>query len=455
MKTQSHHSLPRCLRPALALLLAGLVLAGHSAVAATAPVELISRALLFGNPTRTAPQLSPDGTLLGFLAPRDGVMNLWVSPTGKLDQARPLTAEKQRPLRSYFWARNGTDLLYVQDTGGDENFLLHAVNAQTGAVRTLTPFEKTRVNIYQTSWSRPDEIVIGLNHRDPRWHDAWLLNVRTGALTLLHENQEKLSGYILDDALRLRFALRSRPDGGSEVLKFGAPGAPLEVAISIDYEDTDNTSPLGLTQDGSTLYLRDSRGRDKSVLKAIAVEGGAERVLAEDARADIGGALRHPVTGRIEAYSVEYLRNEWHAIDPALAADFAFLSANLKGEWSPGSRTKDNRLWIVSRRDATIPGAYHLYDRTARKLTPLFSSRPELEGKPLVPMHPVEIKARDGLTLVSYLTLPAGTDVGGRGRPARPVPMVLLVHGGPWRAIATAMTPCTSGWRTAATPSSR
>ena len=299
---------------------------------AAAPVELIPRELLFGNPTRTSPQLSPDGTMLAFLAPRDGVMNLWVCPLGRLEEAKPITAEKLRPLPFYFWSANGEDLLYVQDTGGDENYLLYATNAKTGVARKLTDCAKTRVQLYGTSWERPDEVVIGLNNRDAKWHDAWLLNLKSGELSLLHENKEKLSGYIIDDALRLRYAVRSRPDGGWELLKFAGDGKDLQVNMSVEYEDSDNTSLAGLTQDGSTLYLRDSRGRDKSVLKAITVETGAEKILAEDARADIGGAFLHPVTRRAEAYRVSYLRSEWHSLNKDRAADFAFLSAKLGGD---------------------------------------------------------------------------------------------------------------------------
>jgi dipeptidyl aminopeptidase/acylaminoacyl peptidase len=400
--------------------------------AGAAAVDLIPRELLFGNPSRTSPQLSPDGTMLAFLAPRDGVMNLWVCPIGKLDEARPLTAEKARPLRAYFWAHNGSDLLFVQDTAGDENFLLYAVNAKTGDRRKLTDFAKTRVAIYALSWSRPSEVVVGLNNRDARWHDAWLLNIETGALTLLHENKEQLSSYTLDDALRLRYASRSRPDGGWELLKFGADGAPLEVDQRIEYEDADNTSITGLTQDGRTLYMRDSRGRDKSVLKAVTVGTGTEKILAEDARADIGGALHDPVTRQVQAYRVAYIRSEWHVLDSSVAADFAFLNASVKGEWTPVSRSKDSQRWIVARNDAQAPGEFLLYDRGARTVSKLFTARPDLVGKPLVPMHGLEIKSRDGLTLVSYLTLPAGADANGDGRPEQPVPMVLLVHGGPW-----------------------
>jgi dipeptidyl aminopeptidase/acylaminoacyl peptidase len=369
--------------------------------------------------------------MLSFLAPRDGVMNLWVCPVGKLEEAKPLTAEKTRPLRSYGWARNGNDLLFVQDSAGDENFLLYAVNAASGAQKKLTDFPKTRVAVYAQSWDRPDEIVIGLNNRDARWHDAWLLNLKSGALTLLHENQEKLSSYTIDDEFRLRFASRSRPEGGWELLKFEGR-EPLQVAMRIDYEDGDNTRIEGLTQDGNTLYMLDSRGRDKSVLKAIDVGTEAETILAEDPRVDIGGALHDPVTRRVQAYRVAYLKTEWHVQDRSIAADFAFLNANIKGEWMPISRTKDSRRWIVARNDPQAPGEFLLYDRDATKVSKLFTARPDLEGKPLVPMHGLEIKSRDSLTLVSYLTLPAGSDANGDGRPERPVPMVLLVHGGPW-----------------------
>ncbi len=370
--------------------------------------------------------------MLSFLAPRDGVMNLWVCPLGKLDEARPLTAEKARPLPGYFWACNSQDLLYVQDSGGDENYLLYAVNAKTGAQRKLTDFTKTRVAMYANSWERPNEVVIGLNNRDARWHDAWLLNTETGALSLLHENREQLSGYTLDDNFRLRYATRSLPNGGWELLKFATQGGQLEVVDRVDYEDADNTRIDALTQDGKTLYMLDSRGRDKSVLKAITVDTGEEKILAEDKRADIGGAMHDAITRRIQAYRVAYLRQEWHVLDASVAADFAFLNGNVKGEWNPISRSKDSRLWILVRNDPQSPGEFLLYNRTAKTIDKLFTARPELVGKPLVPMHPLELKSRDGLTLVSYLTLPTGSDTNGDARPEQPVPMVLLVHGGPW-----------------------
>jgi dipeptidyl aminopeptidase/acylaminoacyl peptidase len=146
----------------------------------------------------------------------------------------------------------------------------------------------------------------------------------------------------------------------------------------------------------------------------------------------VDGTLRDPVTGVIEAYSVNYLKNEWTPVGSALKDDIAFLNREARGEWSVTSRSRDKRLWTVRIDRVSEPIAFYLYDRPAKKLTKLFTTRPELEGKQLASMHPIEIKARDGLTLVAYLSLPPGTDKDGNGRPDKPLPMVLNVHGGPW-----------------------
>ena len=321
--------------------------------------------------------------------------------------------------------------MHRRHPGGDEDFLLYAVNARSGAQRKLTDFKQTRVRIYALSWERPDEAVIGLNNRDPKWHDAWLLNFKTGALEKLHENVERLDGYMFDEQLVLRFATRATADGGSEVLKV-TPDGTLSLFLEIGFEDSFTTGPSGLTADGRTLYFRDSRGRDRSVLKAIDVVTGEAPIIAESDQVDIGGTLNEPVSGRVLAYSTNYLRTEWHAIDPGLQGDLDFLRDHFEGEWSIASQTKDGRTWVVYHDPVTDPASYVLYQRDAKSISELFTIRPALEGKPLVSMHPLELKSRDGLTLISYLSLPPGSDRDGNGRPDQPVSMVLNVHGGPW-----------------------
>jgi dipeptidyl aminopeptidase/acylaminoacyl peptidase len=392
---------------------------------------LIPRAVIFGNPERIGGRVSPDGRYISFLAPRDGVLNVWVVERGKpLSEARPLTNEKVRPIRSHSWAENGEDIIYTQDKGGDENFLLYAVNARTGVERLLTDFKGVRVRIYEASLRHPDEILVGINDREKAWHDPYRLNVRTGELKKLFDNKDRYSGFIVDDDLNVRFATRSMKDGGEEVLRWeNGRTSPFEV---IGFEDSQTTGPLGFSRDGRTLYWKESRGRNTSALVAIDMASNQRRVIGEDAKADLGGVLADPETNRILAYSVNYLKNEWRVVDPSVKSDVDFLNASLKGEWGVQSQTRDNKLWIVGQDPVTAPGRTLLYDRSSKTLTELYVTRPKLAGTRLPQVCPVEIRSRDGLTLVSYLTLPVGTDKDGDCRPDTPLPLVLDVHGGPW-----------------------
>lgn len=408
--------------------------AGCTPVATTTAVPdtpLIPRNAIFGNPERAGAQVSPDGKYISFLAPLNGVLNVWVVERGKpLTQARALTSEKVRPIRRYFWAENGQDILFAQDKGGDENFLLYAVNVAQGTERTLTDFKGVRVLAYGGSIKRPDEVVIGINDRDKAYHDPYLLNVRTGQLKKLLENTEKWSRFLVDDDLEIRLVSRSTPDGGFQVFRFdNGKATPFE---TIGFEDSQTTQPGSFTFDGRTLYWLESRGRNTSALLAIDLASGQKRVVAEDPRADVGGSIIDPATGKVLAYGVDYLKNEWHAVDPAVKADIDFLDAKLEGTWAVQSQTRDNRIWLVGNDPVTAPGKVMVYDRAARKLDLLYVGRPALAGVTLPKVCPVEIKARDGLTLVSYLTLPVGTDNDGDCKPDRPLPLVVNVHGGPW-----------------------
>ncbi|MBB4152682.1 dipeptidyl aminopeptidase/acylaminoacyl peptidase [Sphingomonas jinjuensis] len=399
------------------------VQATGAAAQAMAGVPLIERAKLFGNPTKSAAKLSPDGKWITFIAPRDGVMNVWVAPADRPDDAKPLTAEKTRPIRQTFWSPDSKQVLFINDKGGDENFLLYGVDVATGAQRSLTPFEKTRVQIVGTSETIKDRILVGVNNRDPRWHDVYSLNLASGQLTKVMQN-DGYAGFLADDALNLRIATKARPDGGNDYFRVVDGRVEATPFTSNTLEDQLTTAPAGFTTDGKTLYWVDSRGRDTAALIAQDMVTGNKTIVAQDPRADIGGGLFNPTTGRIEAYSVNYLKNDYVPVGDAVKADLAFLKSQNKGDFVVGSRTDADDKWIVGFDPVTAPPATYVYDRRAKSLKLLYVSRPELAGAPLVPMQPVEIKARDGLTLVSYLSRPKGV--------SGPAPMVLFVHGGPW-----------------------
>jgi dipeptidyl aminopeptidase/acylaminoacyl peptidase len=410
------------------------LIAGFTTAASALDVKapLIERQKLFGNPSRVAGQLSPDGKWLAWIAPRDGVLNIWVAPISSPSKGKPLTDEKKRPIRSYFWAPDSQSILFINDKGGDENFLLYGVNVSTGEQKTLTPFEKTRVYIMAVSNNVKDRILIGLNNRDAAWHDVYSLDLASGKLTEVMQNDGMYSGFLADDNLVLRGASRQNAAGGSDFFKIENNKVEDKPFASTGLEDSQTTSPIGYTSDGRTLYWIDSRNRDKAALVAQDVATGNMRLIAASNKADINNVIANPQTGIVEAYSVDYLKTEWLALDERIGNDLAFLQKKLKGDINITSRTFADNLWTVSVDPVTAPPAVYLYDRKAKTLKLLYVSRPELKGATLAAMHPVEIKTRDGLTEVSYLTLPPGSDANNDGIPDHPVPMVLFVHGGPW-----------------------
>jgi dipeptidyl aminopeptidase/acylaminoacyl peptidase len=405
---------------------------GPSAAERIAGTELIPREALFGNPERALVQISPDGKYLSWIAPVNGVMNVWVAPDGDMSRARAVTNDKARGIRRYFWSYQPGTLLYLRDTGGDEDFHLYGVDVATGKARDLTPFEKTTASVVAVSHGQPGAILVGMNDRDAKWHDLYRVDLATGKRTLVDRNEDEIGNYLVDDDYTIRYATRSRPDGGTDILQPDGEGG-WKVYSTIPFEDGFTTQPTGLTTDGKTLYMIDSRERNTAALYAIDVETGERTLVHEDARADIGNALAHPQTGKVQAVAVDYLREEWQPIDPAIAADLAKLQTLGPGVAGVNSRTYDDGTWIVTYSAAEQPVTYYRYDRAGDgSLIKLFSARPVLDGKPLVPMWPVEIESRDGKTLVSYLTLPRSADANNDGKPEVAVPMVLLVHGGPW-----------------------
>ena len=394
-------------------------------------VPLIERDKLFGNPQRAGAALSPDGKWIGWRAPLNGVMNVFVAPANKMEDAKPITSSKDRPIRNFSWSGDSSMIMYIQDKGGDENFLLYGVDVATGKERNYTPFDKTRVILVGASYKDKDKLLIGLNNRNPQYHDVHLLDLKTGATTEIMRN-DSYSGFIADDTLTLRMAQRSNAQGGSDYFNIVGGKVDEKPFASTGLEDSLTTAPAGFTHDGSLLYWIDSRDRNTAALYAQDMATGKRALVAENAKADIGGTLRDPKTGVVEAYSANYLRNEWTILDEDIKADWKFLSEQLKGDFGLQSRTDADDTWLVWNDPLVAPSTVYQFDRKSKKLTQLYVGRPELVGAPLVPMYPVEIKSRDGLNLVSYLTLPKSADANADGKADKPVPMVLMVHGGPW-----------------------
>ena len=394
-------------------------------------VPLIERRVLFGNPERMSVGISPDGTTLAWSAPLDGVLNLWTAPADDPEAARPITFDRHRGIRGYQWTHHGNRMIYGQDRDGDENWRLYLVDPAGGEPRELTPTEGVRASVSRISHKRPGEAILAINERDPRHFDLWLVDLETGERRLIEANTEGFRGYVIDDQLAARLAVRMTSDGGKEILRRAESG-DWEPWIKVGLDDEMVTSPINFSSDGRRFFMRDGRGRDTSALVEIDMETGHVRLIAADDGADAQQVVMHPTRREPQAVAFTREMRRWEMLDEEFARRFESIRERLGCDITVFNRTLDDSRWIVLTIRDVSAGEFWLHDREGDELRFLFSQRPELEGLPLAPMHPVTITARDGLELVSYLSLPSWSDPDATGRPQEPLPMVLTVHGGPW-----------------------
>ncbi|KAB3546121.1 MAG: S9 family peptidase, partial [ANME-2 cluster archaeon] len=383
---------------------------------------LIPREVFFGNPDKITVRLSPDGTRISYLASVDGVLNVWVGPADDPGAAKPVTDDTDRGIRIYFWAYTNEHILYLQDQAGDENWRVYSVNLATGEITDLTPLEGVQARIQAVSQKFPEEILIALNDRNPELHDIYRLNITTGEKSLVMEN-EGFVGFTTDDAYNVRFAVRLTPDGGSEIFQATEEGG-WEPFMEIAMEDLLTTGIVGFDESGTILYLIDSRDRNTAAFFALDLGTGEQTLIAEDLRADTSDLLIHPTEKIVQAVAFTYERKHWQIIDESIAGDFAYLKTVADGDVEVVSRTLDDNYWMVFYMVDDGPVQYYRYDREEKSAEFLFTHCTELEGLSLAKMYPVVIESRDGLDLVSYYTLPIGSDSDSDGRPDEPLPMV-------------------------------
>ncbi len=389
---------------------------------------LIPRCKLFGNASFLDAKLSPDGRQLSWLAPVDGVMNVWMAPADNIAAGHPVTRTRGRPLWSHQWSPDGRYIIFLNDETGDENDHLYAVDPVTLDLRDLTPFACTAAQLGLASHVVPGAVVVLLNDRDTRWHDVYRLDVATGERTLLWENRQDFEMIGLDWQLRPRYARGSAADGSAPLWRIEAETA--QPWLTIPFEDNVSTWPLAFNRDATHLYISSSLGRDTAALVRLDWATGAETVVCHDQKGSYAGAIWHPETFEVEGAAIEATHQDWSYIAPTIADDIGLIKARLPGfDFHVTSQTRANNRWIVTAHRPEQPATFFLLDRDRQTLTELFRARPELTPYRLAPMHAIETKSRDGLNLVSYLTLPADID---GDRPPEPLPMVLNVHGGPW-----------------------
>jgi dipeptidyl aminopeptidase/acylaminoacyl peptidase len=390
---------------------------------------LIPRDALFASPSYSELQISPDGKQLAFLHPLNGVLNIWVAPLDDLEAATPVTRFDTRPPDSFQWSPDGGYILVLKDVGGEEHSQLWVADLEKRTVTNMTDDPAVQTKIVKVSKRRPGEILIGMNIRDRRYRDIYRLDLATGQRTEVLRNEANYIDVVADPDFNIRLAVRGNTDGSSTYLRLDA--APPSEFMTIPLAALRNSRILALDGQGKLLML-DSRTSDKANLVSVDLATGEKALLAASARADIIDTLFDEASGVLLATREDPLVSEWTVRSEGARAEFAALEAAAAGPFKIVDQTPDNARWLLLETVPHHPDRYSWWDRKTRTLTPLVSTRPDLARQPLARRIPVPIASRDGLTLPSYLTLPTHAKRGADGMPAAPVPMVLLVHGGPW-----------------------
>ncbi len=390
----------------------------------TTETKLIPREVIFGNPEKASPQISPNGTMLAYLAPVNNVLNVWVRTIGEEDD-KAVTKDEDRGIRIYFWAADSKHILYLQDVAGNENWRLYGVNLDTDEIKDYTPFVGVQTRIVDRNKHFPNELLIAMNKENPQVHDVYHLDLTSSELKLVARNPGNIAGWVTDTDFKVRGAVATTADGGFDMLLRENEEASWETFIHWDSENTLTSGPITFTKGGDSLYLLDSRDVNAGRLIKIDIATKDFEVIAEDPQYDVSGAIIHPDNYEVQAVSFTKARREWQVLDESIKGDFQAIAKLDHGEYSLSNRDDADHTWLVSFDKDNGPVAYYAYDRETQKGTFLFHHRPVLNQYTLTSMEPISFTSRDGKTIHGYITYPTG-----KGKTN--LPMVLNVHGGPW-----------------------
>lgn len=393
--------------------------------------ELIPKKILFGNPEKTTVRLSSDGRYISYLAPHKGELNIWVGPVDDMTKAVPLTEDK-RGLRSYLWAKDNKHIIYSKDGDGDENWRLYSLDIHTKEAKLLTPEKNVRAGVLALSNVSPDEILVQHNQRNSEYFDIYKINLSTGKTELFFENKEKYLEFTVDhDALKIIAASKLMPDGQCKYYHL-IDNKPPKLVYTIPADEMVTTEWLSVKKGEDVVYMLDGSGdHDLPVLVEFDLSTQKKKEIFIPTQGEVSNYITHPKTKEIRAVSVNYMQEEWHVIDQSIKEDIEIISNLEQGEFSIISQTYEDDKWLVAFSRSDGPVHYYIYSRKDKNAKFLFSSDSKLDKLGLVKMHPIIIKSQDSLELVSYLTMPKEANYTPGTKINIPVPLILLVHGGP------------------------
>ena len=380
----------------------------------------------FKNPEKTRYQISPDGKFYSYLAPYESRLNVFVQERNEKEAIR-ITSETDRDIAGYFWPNN-EQILYLKDDGGDENYKLYGVNIDGSNSVCFTDFEDVRTQILDELEDIPDELIIGLNKRNPQVFDPYRLNLKTGEMEMLAENPGNIQGWMFDHDGKLRVAFAIVDGVNTSLLYRETEQDEWKDVLTTSFKD--NMSPYFFTFDNKNVIGTSNLGRDKSVVVEFDIANGTEtQVLYENSDYDVQGVFYSRKRKVVTSASYTSTKRERHFFDEETKQLFDRLNKEL-GDYELGISTynKDETVFIIRTYSDRSLGAYYIYDKTTDKLEKIVDVSPWIDENEMAHVTPVEYKTRDGLNIHGYLTLPKGYTM----ETAKNLPVVVNPHGGPW-----------------------
>jgi dipeptidyl aminopeptidase/acylaminoacyl peptidase len=400
-------------------------------------VPLIDRSIFFDNPEIEDAKLSTDGKYISFMKAHNGILNIWTKKLNEpFDKARRLT-NLERPAAGYFWSDDSKYILYGKDKGGNENYNIYSVSPSARNLagqdipenRNLTPFDDARIEIFLVSKKDPNILMIGMNNRDPKWHDLYKLEISSGKLTKIRENTDRITNWIFDWEEQPRIAMRRPEDGSTEFLAASADGKLSKIyAVSA----LESVYPYSFTKKNEQLYLETNKGVENNFIKLVLLDpaNGKTTDVEKDPlnRVDFRYAVFSELSRELIYTSYTDEKERLYFRDKSFESDYNLLKSRFPGtELKVTSLTKDERQWLFSVSGDTRVETVYLFDRDSKKITEQFTPRPRLKTYEayLSAMEPIKYKSSDGLEIPAYLTLPKNVV-------AKKLPLLVFPHGGPW-----------------------
>ncbi len=380
----------------------------------------------FRNPEKTSYQISPDGKYFSYTAPYENRMNIFVQKVGK-EKATRLTSETDRDIAGYFWA-NPNRILYLKDNGGDENFALYGVDKNGKNQKCLTCFDGVRTQIIDELDEIDDEVIIGLNKRNPQVFDPYRLNIKTGEMTMLAENPGNIQGWMTDHNGKLRIAIAIVDGVNTQILYRENEDEEFKPVLTTNFKET--VSPAFFDFENKNVYAISNLGRDKTAVVIFDIANGKElEVLYANDDYDVSSVFYSKKRKVITSASYTSWKRERHFFDNETKLLFDRLNRDL-GNYELGitSMSKAEDMYIVRTYSDRSLGAYYVYDQNNDKLEKIHDVSPWLDENKMASVYPIEFTARDGLVIPGYLTLPKGLTM----ETAKNLPVVVNPHGGPW-----------------------